>query len=188
MKRLIVLFFSLCIALYSSSQIFRFEYPDRYILVNKDGSFNSYLFIDTLHFENEGVILSRHDGHEYLFSDSCDIHKVKDYRNIIQENNVYIYQPNYFDFLISELDTNYFVNVILDKLSDDYLIKLQNDYKTKDFIRRRFLEKPSGYYLCIVKGYVYNYLTYMISADIYHHPLTFPDENAFYKIVIPYWR
>ncbi len=188
MKRIIAILIFFSITSYSFSQIFRFEYPDRNIMINKDGSYNSYLFIDTLHFENEGVIRSRHDGHEYLFSDSCDIKEVKDYRNIIQENNVYIYQPNYFDFLIPEFNRDYFLNVILRKLSDDYLIMLQNDYITDNFIRRKFVKKPTGYYLCVVKGYVYNYLTYKRSADIYSYPLIFPDDNAFYKIVIPYWK
>ena len=59
-------------------------------MINKDGSYNAYLFIDTLHFENEGVIISRHDGHYYLFSDSSEIRNVKNYDNIIRENNVYI--------------------------------------------------------------------------------------------------
>ena len=65
---------------------------------------------------------------------------------------------------------------------------LQNDYITDNFIRRKFVKKPTGYDLCVVKGYVYNYLTYKRSADIYSYPLIFPDDNAFYKIVIPYWK
>ena len=51
----------------------------------------------------------------------------------------------------------------------------------------KFKEKPAGYYLCIIKGYVYNYLTYVCSADVYETPLKFPDDNAFYKLVIPFW-
>ena len=51
----------------------------------------------------------------------------------------------------------------------------------------RFIEKPAGYYLCLVKGNVYNHLTYVRSADVYETPLKFPDDNAFYKLVIPFW-
>ena len=89
-----------------------FKNVESNIMINKDGSYNAYLFIDTLHFENEGVILSRHDGHYYLFSDSSEIRNVKNYNNIIRENNVYIYQPDFIDYLTKSFNSEYLFNLI----------------------------------------------------------------------------
>lgn len=156
-------------------------------MINKDGSYNSYLFVDTLHFENEGLILSRHDGHYYLFSDSSEIHNVKNFNNIIRENNVYIYQPDFIDYLCISFSSDYLWNLILRMHDPGSIIYPETEYKTKHYFKMKFKKKPTGYYLCLVKGSVYNYLTYVRSADVYNHPLKFPDDNAFYKLVIPYW-
>ena len=61
------------------------------------------------------------------------------------------------------------------------------DYKTKHYRKMKFEKKPKGYYLCLVKGYIYNYLTYIKSSDVYNHPIKFPDDKAFYKLLIPFW-
>ena len=156
-------------------------------MINKDGSYNSYIFIDTLHFENEGVILSRHDGHYYLFSDSSEIRNVKNYNNIIRENNVYIYEPDFIGYIILFFNSEYFFNVILRMPDPGGKIYPETDFKTNHYFKMKFKEKPAGYYLWLVKGDVYNHLTYVWSADVYETPLKFPDDNAFYKLVIPFW-
>ena len=51
----------------------------------------------------------------------------------------------------------------------------------------KFEKKPTGYYLCLVKGSIFNYMTYIKSADVYNHPIKYPDDNAFYKLLIPFW-
>ena len=190
MKKLIALIISLCISsyLFAQNKIGVFdEYKKDNPMINKDGSYNSYLFIDTLHFENEGVILSRHDGHYYLFCDSSEIRKVKNYNNIIRENNVYIYEPDFIGYFFLFLNSEYFYNVILRMPDPGGKIYPETDYKTKHYFIKKFIEKPAGYYLCLVKGNVYNHLTYVRSADVYETPLKFPDDNAFYKLVIPFW-
>lgn len=190
MKKLTAFIISLCISLnlFAQNKIGIFdEYKKDNPMINKDGSYNSYLFIDTLHFENEGVILSRHDGHYYFFSDSSEIRNVKNYNNIIRENNVYIYEPDFIDHFFLFLNSEYFFNAILRMPDPGGKIYPETDYKTKHYYKMKFKEKPAGYYLCIIKGYVYNYLTYVSSADVYETPLKFPDGNAFYKLLIPFW-
>ena len=88
MKKFTALIISLCIAscLFSQNKIRVFDENKKpNCMVNKDGSYNAYLFIDTLYFENESVVLSRHDGHYYLFSDSSEVSNAKNYNNIIRE-------------------------------------------------------------------------------------------------------
>ena len=189
MKKIAALFISLCITscLFAQKNIHTFKNVESNIMINKDGSYNAYLFIDTLHFENEGVILSRHDGHMYLVSDSCEISEIKNIKKIIGKDNVYIYEPDFISFLTLCLDNNYFMNVILKMPDPGNLIYPTTDYKTNNYSKMKFKKKPTGYYLCLVNGYIYNYLTYITSADVYNFPLKFPDDNAFYKLVIPYW-
>lgn len=190
MKQIIAIMVSLCISsfAYSQKKIHVFdEYKKDNPMINQDGSNNFYLFIDTLHFENEGVILNRHDDHEYLFSDSSEIHNVKNFNKIIRENNVYIYEPDLLIYLTYYFNSQYFLNLILRMYNPESLGYPKIDYKTKHYYKMKFKEKPAGYYLCLVKGSIYNYLTYIRSADVYDKPLKFPDENAFYKLVFPYW-
>ena len=95
MKKLTIMFIFLSIAscLFAQKNIHTFKNVESNIMINKDGSYNAYLFIDTLHFENEGVILSRHDGHMYLISDGSEISKIKNIKKIIGKDDVYIYEP-----------------------------------------------------------------------------------------------
>lgn len=190
MKNLTAFIISLCISsyLFAQNKIGVFdEYKKDNPMINKDGSYNSYLFIDTLFFENESVLLSRHDGHYYLFSDSSEIRNVKNYNNIIRENNVYIYEPDFIGFIFLFLNSEYLFNLTLRMPDPGGKIYPEADYKTKHYFKMKFKEKPTGYYLCLVNGYIYNYLTYIKSADVYEFPLIFPDDNAFYKLVIPFW-
>ena len=190
MKKFTALIISLCIAscLFSQNKIRVFDENKKpNCMVNKDGSYNAYLFIDTLYFENESVVLSRHDGHYYLFSDSSEVSDAKNYNNIIRENNVYIYEPLFINDLCISFYSEYFLNLLLRMPDPGSLIYPDIDYKTKHYFKMKFEKKPTGYYLCLVKGYVYNYLTYIKSLDVYNHPMKFPDDNAFYKLLIPFW-
>ncbi len=190
MKKLTAFIISLCISsyLFAQNRIGVFdEYRKDNPMINKDGSYNFYPFIDTLYFENESVLLSRHDGHYYLFSDSSEIRNVKNYNNIIRENNVYIYEPDFIFYITLFCNSYYFFNVIPRMSDPGGKIYPETDYKTKHYYKMKFKEKPAGYYLSLVKGDVYNDLTYVRSFDIYETPLKFPYDNAFYKLVTPFW-
>ena len=100
---------------------------------------------------------------------------------------MYIYEPDFIGYIFLFLNSDYFFNVILRMPDPEGKIYPETDYKTKHYFKMKFKEKPTGYYLCLVNGYIYNYLTYITSADVYNFPLKFPDDNAFYKLVIPYW-
>ena len=174
--------------LFSQNKIRVFdEFKKPNCMIDKDGSYNSYLFIDTLYFKNESMIKSRHDGHNYLFSDSSEVSNIKNYNNIIRENNVYIYEPLFIYDLCTYLYSEYFLNLLLRMHDPESLIYPDIDYKTKHYFKMKFEKKPMGYYLCLVKGYIYNYLTYIKSSDVYNHPIKFPDDKAFYKLLIPFW-
>ena len=190
MKKYTALFISICIAssLFSQNKIRVFdEYKNPNCMINKDGSYNSYLLLDTLFFENESMILSRHDGHNYLFSDSSEVSNVKNYNHLIREDNVYIYEPLLIYDLCTLFNREHFLNLLLRMPDPGNLIYPEIDYKTKHYFKMKFKKKPTGYYLCLVKGYIYNYLTYTKSADVYNHPIKFPDDKAFYKLLIPFW-
>ncbi len=190
MKKYKAFIISLCMVscLFSQNMIRVFDENKKpNYMINKDGSYNSYLFIDTLYFENESVIKSRHDGHDYLFSDSSEILNVKNYNNIIKEDNVYIYEPLFIYDLCTLFNRDYFLYLLLRMPDPGSMIYPDIDYKTKHYFKMKFEKPPTGYYLCLVKGYIYNYLTYIKSADVYNHPIKFPDNKAFYKLLIPFW-
>ena len=137
MKKLTAFILSLCIVscLFAQNKIRVFdEFKKDNPMINKDGSYNSYLFIDTLYFENEYVLLSRHDGHYYLFSDSNETHNVKNFHNIIRENIVYIYQPDFIDYLCIYFSSDYLWNLILRMHDPGSIIYPEIEYKTKHYI------------------------------------------------------
>lgn len=49
--------------------------------------------------------------------------------------------------------------------------------------------QPSGYLLMLMTGKAYNYITFLLLMDgPYTGPVPFPDENAYYKVLIPLWE
>ncbi len=156
------------------------------VMINKDGSFNAYFFVDTLYFDKEAVILSRNDGHLYLLSDSCMLDNLKKTDKIMCMENTYLLHRSLWDFIgyiITELDTSYLLKLSLDERT----YHLTVSKKSKSYFRMKYDTKPKGYYLFLIKGKTYNYITYERSIDVFSGPVYFPDENAYYKLAIPFW-
>lgn len=166
-----------------------------HVMINKDGSFNAYFFIDTLYFDKEVVILSQSDGHLYLLSDSCMLNKLEKTDKIMCFENTYLFEQNladFIDYVVMELNPSYLLKLQLD-CQKNHLSIINN---TKWYYQMRYKkgEKPKGYYLFFIKGKIYNYLTYEQSIVCYDKsigcsskPVYFPDENAYYKLAIPIW-
>ncbi len=190
MKQLITIIISLFVTSYSFSQN-----QEKNVMINDDGSFNAYLFVDTLYFDKEAVILSRNDGHLYLLSDSCMLDKLKKTDKIMCMENTYLFEQNlsdFIDYVVTELDLSYLLKLQLDSNDNHFYI----DKKTKCYYQMKYKngEKPRGYYLFFIKGKIYNYLSYErnivcydSSVDCSAKPVYFPDENAYYKLAIPFW-
>ncbi len=132
MKQLITIIISLFVTSYSFSQN-----QEKNVMINDDGSFNAYLFVDTLYFDKEAVILSRNDGHLYLLSDSCMLDKLKKTDKIMCMENTYLFEQNlsdFIDYVVTELDLSYLLKLQLDSNDNHFYI----DKKTKCYYQMKY--------------------------------------------------
>ena len=51
-----------------------------------------------------------------------------------------------------------------------------------------YSSQPVGFLLILMTGYAYNFMTYEAVCDGKKRPLDFPDNNAYYSVLVPIWE
>ena len=148
---------------------------------NTDGSHNAY-FVDTLHIDSLVIIRSEENGHYFAIKPPINI-KLKG--NIWNKSEVYLYRFDPFDkwYLSSiPLAINTIPNDIYSSgsLSESESILNSNSYQIYTFT-----PSPKYYWLIMIRGDAYNYLTALSIFDTNHKPIRFKDMKAYYKLLIP---
>ena len=59
----------------------------------------------------------------------------------------------------------------------------------KNFYLVDFSKETKHFMLFLMTGKLYNYLTYWgwMDGGMINQPLVFPDENSYYKVLVPIW-
>ena len=150
---------------------------------NTDGSHNAY-FVDTLHIDSLVIIRSEENGHYFAIKPPINI-KLKG--NIWNKSEVYLYDFHPFDkwyFSSIPLGLNTIPNDIYSSvyraLSPSESILNSNSYQIYTFT-----PSPKYYWLIMIRGDAYNYLTAIDILDSGCEPIKFKDMKAYYKLLIP---
>ena len=181
--------------------------------MSKNDSELCYL-VDSLNMS--GLIFQVKSGHCYLvdLSDNLFIESYagEDEEYFIKSPYAYIFEPKFF----SKLDMFYGLNMdkspfaghhiehkkwfdnSLDKywrnVPDTIIYPVYKQFKHANGIMVASVyyedwREPDYYYLFLVRGDFYNYITVSCVFDgPYHYYIPFPDPKAYYKVVVPVWE
>lgn len=155
------------------------------LFLNADGSQNVY-FIDTLHIENLVIVRSKKNGHYFSIKENA---KLKG--NIWNDPETYLYEEN-----------DYFGGWIFTNMPDDAIpkalyresregvepYKFEPSSKAMPYQIVTNSGTPKCYWLVLIRGDAYNYLTVRSVIDGGRKRIKFKDEKAYYKLLIPIWN
>ena len=151
---------------------------------NDDGSQNAY-FIDTIHIDSLTIVISTKNGHIFAIRNPSP----KSLKGHIWDlPNTYIYEEeNYFG--------GWYFKDMPDKVIPNDLYRGNNvePYefnKSSNAISYQIISniRPAKYYwLVLIRGDAYNYITVRSVFDNNRKVIKFKDEKAYYKMLIPVW-
>ena len=68
-------------------------------------------------------------------------------------------------------------------------VKYVNPKKSKGLIQFNYKIKPDLYIMLLMTGKAFNTITYQMVIDgPYDKPVAFPDEDAYYRVLVPVWN
>ena len=151
---------------------------------NTDGSQNAY-FIDTLHIDSLVIVRSKKNGHFFAFK-----HPVKLKGKIWNSPEVYLYEDDeYFDgWYFKDLPENAIPNDIIGtSLNGGEMFKYIHTPNSMAYQVVSNKRTPQYYWLVLIRGDAYNFLTVRSVFDNGRKVIKFRDEKAYYKLLIPVW-
>lgn len=115
--------------------------------------------------------------------------------NIIDRNDVYLVVPNLFLCWYPMYMTNHELYRFKKMIPDEYtdfvskvdISTIKSDTKMNKLNRITSSPRPDGFFLLLMTGKAYNHITYDIIPST-KKPINFPDENAYYRVLMPLWR
>lgn len=60
--------------------------------------------------------------------------------------------------------------------------------RSEDLVQFEYSPAPDGFLSVLMTGTAYNHIIYKGMIDGWIPPIKFPDENAYYRVLIPYWQ
>jgi hypothetical protein len=151
---------------------------------NPDGSQNGY-FIDTLHVDSILIVQSVKNKHFYAVIKPS---KIKLKGKIWEKPETYLF--DYSDPLSGWV---FYGMSILEELPNDmgdeqdYLHPIDSPLNTEQYKVVMNVIKPKYYWLVMIRGDAYNFLTVYTVLDGSCKPIKFKDPKAYYKLLVPVW-
>lgn len=152
---------------------------------NADGSQNAY-FIDTLHIDSLVIVRSKKNGHFFATRSSS---------RISLKGNIWNLPETYLYDDVGHFAGWWFKNMPDSVLPDDiYESKINNvvieyspssDFKSYQIVCNS--GTPKYYWLVMIRGDAYNYLTVRSIIDGGRKFVKFKDDKAYYKLLVPIW-
>jgi len=152
---------------------------------NVDGSQNAY-FIDTLHIDSLVIVRSKKNGHFFAIRNP---NKKSLKGKIWNLSNVYLYNTECFgswclrDMPVTAIPNEIYGTSLNGGVLFDYYpysestsYQIVNNYQT-----------PKYYWLVMIRGDAYNFLTVRSVFDSGCKVISFKNEKAYYKLLIPIW-
>lgn len=169
----------------------------RYIYQNQDGVFNWYA-VGFITFD-EGIFIRDKDYHTYFFSNST-IKKNVSVKELVKSPDIY-----FVDEFIMRHWPYIYLNMSeyteIEKLIPDDFVLFHSKPVSSRFWRyyeneerrlnkKLYVASPSlkdlGFLLLLMTGKAFNHITYYSIIDgAIEGPVPFPDENAYYKVLVP---
>lgn len=156
------------------------------MFLNADGSQNAY-FIDTLHIDSLVIVRSKKNGHFFAIRNPSK----KDLKgNIWNSPETYLYDnAGYFDgWYFKDLPKKALPNEIYDSELNDVVIKYHPSSNTTPYEIVSNSGTPKYYWLVLIRGDAFNYLTVRCVFDSGRKAIKFKNEKAYYKMLIPIWE
>lgn len=170
----------------------------REVYENADGTFNWYV-IDTLRFNSTTLIQDKYFN-TYLLPREVNIDTLS-MKKLFSQPDLYIVELALMDsaswimFFTDFEETMRFDSYIpphgtAKRFMNSEIIQWS---KKKDFCKFRYSSAPCTYILFLMAGKAFNFMTFdnimfdLVNAKLAPKPIKFPDENAFYRILVPIW-
>lgn len=167
------------------------KYRDVY--ENQDGTFNWYV-IDTLRIRNP-ILIQNNDYHRFLVTDSIDVDNLKE-KDLYKLPGLFLVEEDIFNgwdlFFMNLTEIEEFEKYIPDNgyagiLPDNE--EYVNQRKSKGLIQFNYKIKPDLYIMLLMTGKAFNTMSYQMVIDgPYDKPVAFPDEEAYYRVLVPVWN
>ncbi len=152
---------------------------------NDDGSQNAY-FIDTIHIDSLTIVRSTKNGHFFAIKNpSSESLKGK----IWNSSNVFLYNTECFgSWCLRDMPDTVIPNEIHEtRLNGGVQLDFFPSYKSNPYQIVNNYQKPQYYWLVLIRGDAYNFLTVRDVWDSGCKEIKFKDEKAYYKMLIPVW-
>jgi len=152
---------------------------------NADGSQNAY-FIDTLHIDSLVIVRSKKNGHFFA---------TRNFTKKSLKGNIWNLPETYLYDDVGHFGGWWFTNMPDSVLPDDiYESNLNNDVikysPSSDFNPYQIVcnsGSPKYYWLVMIRGDAYNYLTVRSILDGGRKIVKFKNDKAYYKLLMPIW-
>ena len=153
---------------------------------NVDGSQNAY-FIDTLHIDSLVIVKSKKNGQYFAIKEPM---KISLKGNIWNHPETYLY--DYYPFggwWFSNMPMSAIPREIEEcRLKRGSLYAIESPLNTTSYQIVKHSRMPKYYWLVMIRGDAYNYLTARSVLDGGCKVIKFKDEKAYYKLLIPVWE
>ena len=153
---------------------------------NGDGSQNAY-FIDTLHIDSLVIVRSKKNGHFFAIR---NLAKEELKGKIWNSPETFLYDDvGHFDgWYFKDLPEKALPNEIYDSALNDVVIKYHPSSNTTPYEIVSNSGTPKYYWLVLIRGDAFNYLTVRCVFDNGRKLIKFKNEKAYYKLLIPIWE
>ena len=153
---------------------------------NADGSQNAY-FIDTIRIDSLVIVRSNKNGQYFAIKEP---EKISLKRNIWNSPETYLYNTEIFG---GWCFTNMPISAVPDAVyetgfNNGEKYKLKPLYNKSSYMVVTNYQQPKYYWLVMIRGDAYNYLTVLSVLDGGCKTIKFKDEKAYYKLLIPIWE
>ena len=156
------------------------------MFLNADGSQNAY-FIDTLHIDSLVIVRSKKNGHFFAIRNPSK----KDLKgNIWNTPETYLYDYDPFDsWYLTNMPYDAVPNAIgVSNRKRGVLYEKYSRLNTKSYQIMGHSIVPKYYWLVLIRGDAYNFLTVRSVIDGGCEAIKFKNEKAYYKLLIPIWE
>lgn len=153
---------------------------------NGDGSQNAY-FIDTLHIDSLVIVRSKKNGHFFAIR---NLAKEELKGKIWNSPGTFLYDDvgHFGGWYFKDLPEKALPNEIYDSALNDVVIKYHPSSNTTPYEIVSNSGTPKYYWLVLIRGDAFNYLTVRCVFDNGRKLIKFKNEKAYYKLLIPIWE
>ena len=160
-------------------------------LVNKNGTQNAY-FITVIELPSVKFLTDK-DRNIFIVT-NLEINKKTDQKTLLSSEDGFLIIQKLYDHLNSCRYIDYIECEHNDDIVMPYGVTSKEKYTlnkriNKNFYLVDFSKETKHFMLFLMTGKLYNYLTYWgwMDGGMINRPLEFPDEDAYYKVLVPIW-